>query len=567
MKTIRKSLVQKTLIDQSGQTIPMAALGMFLLLGMGGLTIDVGRAYSVRTELQNAANAAALAGAPLVYSGGSTIQVPSSQVQTAATAYSASGPSTPPNANYDPSMGTVITTVSTPCITALMSAPATCSNTGNVPNAVRVVESAAVPTYFMSYFGTRTLNVQATATAAPTGVKPTNVAIILDTTPSMNSSDPNCSGQTAEQCALSGIRSFLEMLKPCAAGLDSCDVTTPQAFTRVSLFSFPNVPAYQSGISGSVDNYWTCSKQAVAYPYTLPTVGVVGYTPAKYSGANATNGNPNAGKYAATFTATYQATPANVGGADANGFLSDFYSAKGANSLNSTSILVEEVGNGVATPCLKPPTNLTDAAGYSGGGETYLAAAIYAAQSALQAEKVRADAILAPLNLVSQNAIIVVSDGQMNTNEGEFPKGDGYTSVTNGILNMNSTGAYPSYYDACQQAMQAGQYAKQAGSQVYGVAYGAESSGCLQTSGVDTAVIADPYGAYNYPLSSRNSILPCVTMENLSDSAAHFFAEVSSLDCTITIPANQRMQYLTTIFNGIAGDLGVSSRLIPNSLS
>ena len=54
--------------DQTGQTLPFVALAMTGLLGMGGLVIDVGHAYVVHGELQNSANAAALAAAGYVYS-------------------------------------------------------------------------------------------------------------------------------------------------------------------------------------------------------------------------------------------------------------------------------------------------------------------------------------------------------------------------------------------------------------------------------------------------------------------------------------------------------------------
>jgi Flp pilus assembly protein TadG len=552
MKTTRKSFIRKMLIDQRGQSAAMLAIGIFALMGLGGLTIDVGRAYSVRTQVQNAAQIAALAGAPQVYAS------PSNAISVARQ-YSAD-PST--GLNYKPGMGAVTTTITTPCINAIMVAPATCSNSGDVPNAVRVVESTVVQTYFGAVFGVKTLNVTATATAVPTGVKPSNIAIILDATPSMNNTDPNCSGLTDEACAMSGIQSFLELLRPCALGQTSCNGSDGKTFTRVSMFSFPNVaPGITSGTVWSDYGSPCNGGTAKSYPYTLPTVGAVGYTPVKYSGATS-------GSYGSTFTATYQVTPATVGDIDQYGFTSQFYDSTQTNSMNKGSILVQEIGNGVASPCLHPPTSLADAPGYSSSnGETYLAGAIYAAQSALVAEKAKADALLNPLGLTSQNAIIVVSDGQMNTNKGMFPVGWGTTSATNGINAMNSNGVYPSYIDACQQAMQAGQYAHSQGTQVYGVAYGAESGGCTPSSGVDSTVISPlPYGAYNISIGSTGAIVPCVTMENIADSMLHFYAEISSVGCSTT-GTNAPMTHLATIFNAIAGDLGISSRLIPNSIT
>jgi len=65
MKQAIRSLVRKALRDQSGQTLPFIALAMTSLLGVGGLVVDVGHAYVVRSQLQNSANAAALAAAGL----------------------------------------------------------------------------------------------------------------------------------------------------------------------------------------------------------------------------------------------------------------------------------------------------------------------------------------------------------------------------------------------------------------------------------------------------------------------------------------------------------------------
>src|SRR5919106_5169857 len=49
--------------NERGSIVIMAAIGMLLLLLMVGLCIDVARIYTVRAELQNAADAAALTAA------------------------------------------------------------------------------------------------------------------------------------------------------------------------------------------------------------------------------------------------------------------------------------------------------------------------------------------------------------------------------------------------------------------------------------------------------------------------------------------------------------------------
>ena len=55
-----------------GQALVTIALSLVVLLGFGGLAVDVGFLMMARNELQNAADAAALAGAQAFYSGSST---------------------------------------------------------------------------------------------------------------------------------------------------------------------------------------------------------------------------------------------------------------------------------------------------------------------------------------------------------------------------------------------------------------------------------------------------------------------------------------------------------------
>ena len=72
MKTTIVSFVRKALHDQRGQVLPWMALGFVGMLGMGGMSVDVGRAYVAHAQLQNYANAAVLAAAGLVYNTSST---------------------------------------------------------------------------------------------------------------------------------------------------------------------------------------------------------------------------------------------------------------------------------------------------------------------------------------------------------------------------------------------------------------------------------------------------------------------------------------------------------------
>ncbi|NIS71311.1 MAG: hypothetical protein GTO12_20935 [Proteobacteria bacterium] len=67
--------------DQRGVSAIVVALVLVLLVGFAALTIDTGHLYVVRNELQNAADAGALAGARYLYNGdGTLINVGSNQI-------------------------------------------------------------------------------------------------------------------------------------------------------------------------------------------------------------------------------------------------------------------------------------------------------------------------------------------------------------------------------------------------------------------------------------------------------------------------------------------------------
>ena len=61
LKTLKRRL--KRCSRERGFTVIASSLGLFCMLGMAGLAIDISHLYLAGTELQNAADAAALAGA------------------------------------------------------------------------------------------------------------------------------------------------------------------------------------------------------------------------------------------------------------------------------------------------------------------------------------------------------------------------------------------------------------------------------------------------------------------------------------------------------------------------
>src|SRR5580704_2177933 len=268
MKIISLTSFKIVLNDERGQVLPWTALGMIALLGMAGLTIDVGNAYVNRMQLQNATNAAALAAAGEVYNTSST--------DNAGVYAKKYGSGDPGDANYNPKWGTITPTITPTCLRLLLPAGGNCS--GAPKNAVVVTQTVSVPTYFMRLFGVNSLTVSATATASMQGsAQSWNVALILDATPSMNTKDPYCSDSslTAEQCALTGIQTMLKGINPCNSGQASCDATSNKSNFRVSLFSFPNVT------TDTVANDYNCSgnpKAPTEHLYTLPAIPPSGAT-------------------------------------------------------------------------------------------------------------------------------------------------------------------------------------------------------------------------------------------------------------------------------------------------
>jgi Flp pilus assembly protein TadG len=517
MRMNHLSVVRKAFYDQRGQVLPWAAFMMLTFLGMGGMVVDVGRAYVMRVQLQNAANAAALAAAGEVYDTSSTYNS-----STVATSYSGSSS----DANSGIGVSSVSTAVSTVCLNLLMPTGTTCG-TSSPANAVKVTETGTVKTYFMPIvFGPTSLSVKATATASMQGAPQAwNVAIVLDGTTSMGGTPPSgsCSGYTTEYaCAMAGVTALLGHVNPCS-GVASCSATT--AKFRVALFQFPNVK------TSNVADYWTCGGTPTPEPYTLPDAGLSGYTTLTYN----------------SIAATYEATPVATGDGDANGFVYDYWSGSTSNYLNTSSDLTKGV-----TGCLTNP----------GGESTYYAGVIYAAQNALKAE--------AALHSGSKNAMIILSDGQANATSSKFPStsaspsADGYSGTA-----MTSTGVYPSVTDQCQQAITAAQNANTAGTKVYTVAFNSESDGCaVSGSGVtvtDTSLTAT--ATSGQPALSLSTLTPCIVMKNMASPStatmSYFYADTSSASSGCTDTAHTTGT-IANIFDAIAATF-TSPRLLPNN--
>lgn len=529
MRAVRAFFIE----DQSGQTLPLVALFLTAMVGFAGFVVDVGHVYVVQEQIQNSANAAALASAGYVYTSNAA---PTSSI-TVADQYAATG-----SVNPNPYVKTA-PLVQQVCINALMPTGTTCT-ASSAANAVRVTQTAKVNTYFMGLFGYHTVSTSATAMASMVGgqAQPWNVAIVLDGTGSMNNADPNCgSGVTEFKCATTAIQNMLSAASPCAPTYTTC--ASAHSNLRITLFSFPGIS------TSTVSNDTTGCTQPTFMQYTLPKPGNTSYSPLSYTQSGT------------TWTGTYQIVP----------FSSDYYSASSTNNLNTSSTLVSAV-----TKCMAPIQTLSSStgalqSGTSNGGVTYFAAPMYAAQSALLAEQAA--------NPGSLNALILLGDGQANmtSQSKNFPgqQGATFTSGSPGTATPTGNGTYPDVTDECQQAILAAQSAANAGTRVYAVAYGAESQGCSSTTGASGP--PGSWGTDNTTIATgtnqaftATSITPCITMENIASNLKYFYSDYdqsdagTGVDLTCIDNAHQVVS-LNDIMLSILSDFLIPHLIPPNT--
>lgn len=331
---------------------------------------------------------------------------------------------------------------------------------------------------------------------------------------------------TRLQCALYGVQILLGNLDPCPSSFTTCS-STSQTSERVTLWTFPSMT------STTVVNDTNCtSANPTIEPYTFPSA-----TPTKTSYSDGTYISGST-----TYSMTYAITTNSAGTSPS--YLTDYRSSDTASSLSTSSSLSKAIGAG-GSSC-SPVSN-------PGGESTYYAGALYAAQASLLAEQ----ASLKSSGQSSQNAIILLSDGDAEAGQGNMVNSTSQTC--SGCLVATSNGSYPSWKDECGQAIQAAQTISGQGTRIYTIAYGSESSGCS----------TDTSGTYA-------GITPCQAMKEMSSSYwatpssdQYFFADAnqsgSGIDKNCVSGTNSTTS-LKSIFLSIGNDLQ-NSRLIPYSLA
>jgi len=437
MKSNFKELLGRAHRNERGQVLVMVALMLVGLLAMSAFVIDMGVIYFSYRQLQAATDAAALAGAT---------QIPNGTAVTAVNQYSGSRAA---GAVYNiyPNLTITSVNVQLACVTSTIYQLPPCIIYGSQPstNALKVLETATVPLTFATVVGWSSMPITAVSVAAASGgpSAPFNVAIVLDSTPSMNNRDPGglCGSLTMEQCALQGSQILLQTMIPCAGGAACTAGATGQVknpVDEVSYFTFPAVTA-----ASTPADY--CQGGAPVWaPYPLPAIGVIpAYDP------------------------TYQIV----------GFSSDFRMSNLSTTLNTSSHLA------LASGATSPACNGIQVTGQGRGYVTYYAGAIYSAEYLLlQEQSARPN---------TQNALIILGDGASNSPQ------------SNMASNATNSGTYPSYVSECHQAVTAAQWAALqgvGGTRVYSIAYDALTTGCT----TDTSPYNSPCYTMQHIASTSN---------------------------------------------------------------
>jgi hypothetical protein len=379
----------------------------------------------------------------------------------------------------------------------------------------------------------------------------------------MSSTDTNCgtAGTYSEfECSLAGVQQLLGGINPCPGAGTGCIVAGTNAagtpLFRVAMFTFPNINS--SGYNPTNANLSSCyNYTGKNEPYTFPgasaTPGTGNITPATPTSSTVTTnfdyplvGSPQA---------TYQITS----------FDYQYYDTSSTNGhLNTSDNLVRTVGYG-ATPLGSGSNGTTACLPNVGGEGTYYAGVIYAAQEALLYEQTKYPG--------SQNAMILLSDGDATETSGDGHLDSGTTAGSK--LSTSTTYPYPSYFDQCQQAIQAGQIAANQGTRVVAIAYGAENSGCglSGTGQTDTTVLTSsalPNKVnVSYTVGSKGTLLPCVDLENIADNLTDFYADPNQSGTGVnttcgTGTTNAAISNIQQIFNAISASF-TNPKLISNS--
>jgi Flp pilus assembly protein TadG len=368
MKLNVKYLAHKLRHETSGQVFAWAVVSMVAILGMCGFVVDLGHAMLVNRQLQMTTNAAALAGAE---------DLPSTSYQTFAKTYS-SNVSTDDN-YISTNLSGVTTNVAGYCSSKVTSWGIDCQTiNGTSVNALTVTQQVTIPTYFISVLGIDSITLTSVASAAWKGAArdPYNVAIIVDTTASMQDADgdaSNCGSASRVACSMQGVVTLLEYLSPCSPTFTTCPTVSAawpsanitQPIDEVALYTFPSL-VNTTDAQGDAN----CTVKMTS-PTNSVTTGTGNNQVTTYNGTISYYNYPGSSLTAPSPDPVYQIV----------GFSSDYSANDNSHdSLISSSYLVEAAGGGSNTTCTYNTAQTGGVRGGIqdvGGASTYYAGVVY----------------------------------------------------------------------------------------------------------------------------------------------------------------------------------------------
>jgi hypothetical protein len=532
-------------------------LAMIVALGgvmaVCGAGVETGHVYYAYRLLVSSTNAATLAGAEMMSAALTEASITTSTeytnaVDTQVQKYSSVAGS------YNASSflhNDQITTTSLSCSTILENSPfyvACVTPPGGAGgyNAITVTQTADVPLWFGGLLGMPTMHIAAKSEASSKGGQniPYNLAIIMDTTASMGDTvkgNKNCTGSQIS-CAVNGFLTMLENMDPCASG-STCSASSPYV-DDVALYVFPAISTAYSANNYKAD-YCSSGKTggATSVPYNFVNV-TPGTSQNLFMESPTSTPNTNSG--------SYLLIPFN-----------DVYkTSNGTQTLSASSALAMAVGSsGTGCAGLSAP----------GGQGTYYAQVIQQAQADLVTQQ--------GSNAGSKNVLIILTDGDATASAsgGQIVADNTCSSKTAGSC-LNGTGtsssnpagsvsgvcygyncpAYPSAVGECGQAVWAAQQATTAGTLVYTIGFGSESSGCATDSTYTLTGLTN--GAESWP-SGSYSRTPCNAIAAMASNSSTYFSDNTSA-CSALDPANANFTSIAQIFQAIVTDLS-TPRLFP----
>jgi hypothetical protein len=540
--------IRKLIKNEQGQSVVMVVICASAILTLAVSSVEVGHVYYADQQLVQSTNEATLAGAQAMSdallntssSGAYTAEVTAAVKQYS----SVTGQLNASNmlSNDQISSQTLF------CSSTMSKAPfyVECQTppggtTGY--NAISVTQTAKVNLWFGGLVGMPSMNLSATSSAAMKGGSdiPYNLAVIMDTTASMKDTIKNDKDCTTSQisCAVQGLEVMLENMDPCEQNT-TCTSSTPYV-DDVALFVFP---APSTAFSANDYKSQYCGLGATSVPYNFVNV-----TPGSTQNLNMETTGLDAG--------AYEIIPFN-----------DTYKTSDSSALAVASALAEAVGaSGSGCAGLSAP----------GGQGTYYAQVIYTAQAQLVTQQAA--------NPGSKNVMIILSDGDATAcASGANTAAGGCSSASNIVAENNPTCAktggsclngtgtktsnptgyqsptYPSALGECGQAVQAAQLATAAGTIVYTIGFGSETSGCT-TDGTYTTTAGSTDGAEAWP-SGTYAGTPCNAIAAMASNTNTFYSDNSG-GCPALNPTNANFTSLAQIFEAIVNGLS-TPRMIPN---